>query len=323
MNAQSQLIKKIEALLPQGQSVIDAVETALDISYDAAFRRVHNKCRISIDEALKLAYYFGISTDELYGVKNNKFLVVEKSPIIDHEEKMAAYFEQSYLNLSKILKQKNAHIYYSAKDLSLFYTLDDSHLSRFKYFVWLKILQPDFKPHSFDSFAPRTETLSAAKKLGSLYQHLEKIEIWDLTTVNSTLKQIQYYFALGQLSIESALQITDGLKNLLANLENDLLCDKGNTTLYYGELLLLNNNVLVVAPMQYSLFVPHNILSYFQTHQTDICEKTEQFLYRQLKSCKKLNSSVDKDIRLFFGKLHQKVEALITWINSSSVLDFD
>lgn len=323
MYMQSRLIQKIQNHLSVEKSLIEAVAIVLDISYDAAFRRVHNKCRISIDEAFKLAFYFGISMDELFNGNDGKHLLVEKSLTIDSEEKMAAYFEQSYTNLNKILKQRDTHMYYSAKDLPIFYTLGNNILSRFKYFVWLKILHPTFKSSSFETFAPRTETLSAAIKLGSLYKNINKTEIWDLTTVNSTLKQVQYYFSLDQLSQKSALQITYGLSALLKELEINLLQGKDNTTLFYSELVLLNNNVLVITPEQYSLYVPHNILSYFQTHQIEICRKTEQFLKHQLKSCKGLNSSGEKDIKLFFGKLYKKTDALADWIKSSTVLDFD
>ena len=58
---------------------------------------------------------------------------------------------------------------------------------------------------SFENYAPSITLIEAGKKLGNLYYDLNTIEIWDITSVNSTLKQIHFYHQAGQIKTETAL----------------------------------------------------------------------------------------------------------------------
>jgi len=60
------LIQIIQRKLGKQQSVIEAIAVALDISYDAAHRRISMKSRFSIEETIRLAKTFEISLDHLF-----------------------------------------------------------------------------------------------------------------------------------------------------------------------------------------------------------------------------------------------------------------
>lgn len=309
--------------LPKNTSTIEAVATALDISYDAAHRRVSLKSKFSIDESVTLAKYYNISLDRLFETTATQFVSIEKTKHIETEEELQYYFEDSYNSLLPLLKQKESEILYSAKDLPLFYNLNGDALSRFKYYVWLKLLNPKLALHSFENFAPKPALIEAGKKLKSLYSNLNTTEIWDITSVNSTLKQIHFYFQAGQTTTATALQLCELLKELIVSIAKKLVNNTSDFKLYYNELHLMNNNVLVSTPSTQMLYVPFTLLSYYKTSDIHTCKEAQVFLNKQLQNSKLLNTAGEKERNTFFNKIYAKIDALSNLIKATQILDFE
>lgn len=316
-------LEEIRKELPANQSLIDAVAVALDISYDAAHRRTSLKSKFSLEEGILLARYFNLSLDSLFGTAKGQFVSVEKTKQITSEEELALYFESSYNSLLPLLNKGNGRIYYSAKDIPIFYTLSDDRLSHFKMYVWLKLLDKKYRDKSFENFQPRLTTIQSAKKLGALYQNIPATEIWDVTTINSTLKQIHFYYKAGQLAAETALELCMLLKELLNSISLKVISKKSPLTLYYNELLLMNNNVLITSENQQSLFVPFSMLSYYLTSDIITCRQAKEYFHKQLKHSKLLNTSGEKEQNAFYNKMMQKVDALHRLISAEQLLDFE
>ena len=320
---QKQFIDQIRKELPQGKSLNDSIATILDISYDAAHRRTSLKSKFSLEESLTLAKHFNISLDALFGTTEEEYVAVQKTQQISNEQELQAYFENSYRSLLPLLDQKDGVIYYSAKDIPLFYNIGNDRLSHFKMYVWLKLLDKTYRDKNFDSFSPQVSTLQSAQKLGELYQNLPTIEIWDTTTINSTLKQIHFYYKAGQLTSKTALELCLLLKDLLNEISKKVISRKYQFKLYYNELLLMNNNVLILTKHQKSLFVPFNMLSYYTTSDQRTCNQAQKYFEKQLKHSKLLNTSGEKEQNTFYNKMMAKVDALYQLIQAENVLDFE
>ena len=320
---QQEFLKHLKSNLPPNTSLIEAVSTGLDISYDAAHRRTSLKSKLSLDESVTLAKYFNISIDRLFEILDTDYVVVEKTKRINNELELAKYFKNSYESLQPLLKQNESSILYSAKDIPIFYTVGDDLLSRFKIYVWLKLLDYSFSNKTFEQFSPKVDTLTSAKALGSLYQNLNTVEIWDITTINSTLKQIHFYNQAGQISNEIAIRLCNSLKELIKQIAYKIDDPGSNYHLYYNELLLMNNNVLVSTPNQKSLYVPFSILSYYLTNDIQTCKQAEEYLNQQLQHSKLLNASGEKEKRTFFNKINSKINALQQLIEATEILDFE
>ncbi|WP_299111168.1 helix-turn-helix domain-containing protein [uncultured Winogradskyella sp.] len=320
---QEQLLEKLKTELPHATSLNEAIATALDISYDAAHRRSSGKSKFSLEESVRLAKYYNLSLDRLFENTKDDIIAVEKTKPIHNELELQTYFDNSYNSLKPLLNQNESRILYSAKDIPLFYTLESNLLSRFKMFVWLKLLDPTMVSKGFESFSLKVATLQSAKALGSLYQNLNTTEIWDVTTVNSTLKQIHFYKEAGLISNSTALELCKDLKHLIFIISKKVNPSNEQYLFYYNELLLMNNNVLVSTPLQKSLFVPFTILSYYQTSDKITCLEAEDFLKKQLQSSKLLNTAGEKEKLSFFNKIYAKIDALYQLIEATQVLDFE
>lgn len=320
---QNVLLQEIKSVLPKRKSLNDAIATALDISYDAAHRRTSLKSKFSLEESLLLARYFNLSLDALFGMSQRQFVSIEKTMQITNEKELQEYFENSYNSLLPLLNTKNCEVYYSAKDIPIFYTLGSSCLSKFKFYVWLKLLDKSFRNKSFEKYHPSLSITQSAKKLGELYQGLSATEIWDTTTINSTLKQIHFYYKAGQVTLEKAITLCEDLRELLNEISLKVVSKKYSFKLYYNELLLMNNNVLVITPEKQSLFVPSSMLSYFRTSDRLTCMEAKRYFDKQLYHSKLLNTTGEKEQNIFYNKMIQKVEALKKMIEAENVLDFE
>lgn len=296
----SVLRKKIK-----GQSLIEAVALALNISYDAAHRRVSSKSKFSIDEAVILCRHYKISIDAI--LTGNNVVVLEKTQEITSAHDMQAYFEQSAHYLDGFAQKENVALYYAAKDIPLFYTIGGTLLSKFKLFVWMELLAGNgSKPFEDFSFAPNVQQF--VERIKAVYDKAQVHEIWNDTTINSTLQQIFYFFESGLLSQANASLLYDDLETLLANVEQKSAEAGSNFHLYYNELLILNNNVIVSAPEKTTMFIPYTALGYFITEDETTCQKAGEYFQRQMKASKSLNLSGTRDRKVFFNKAMRKIE---------------
>jgi len=320
MNNQDILLKAIRKHIAVSASIIEEIAAVLSISYDAAHRRVSQKSKFSIDETIALCRHYSLSMDLLF--TDSTKVIVEKTAEIHSLADMEAYFRHSAENISSFLNYPGAKMYYSAKDIPLFYTIGGTLLSKFKLYVWLNLLAGTQNQDTFENFTVDQSLLEHNQKLKNVYENVEVNEIWNDTTINSSLQQIYYFFQSGLLSLANARLLCADLKTILKSAE-DRCCNEGSRfNLYYNELLILNNNVLLSAPEKQSLFVPYTMLGYFITGDAATCNNTLDFFKRQIKSSKSLNQSGTRDRKLFFNRALQKIDFYLQKIESEIDLGF-
>jgi len=320
MDNQDILLKAIRQKLGVQTSVIDAIASVLNISYDAAHRRVSQKSKFSIEETITLCRHYALSMDVLFSDGNK--VIVEKTAEIRNMAGMEAYFKHSAENISSFLQYPGAKMYYSAKDIPLFYTIGGTLLSKFKLYVWLNLLAGTQNQDNFEAFTVDKSLLENSTKLKAVYDNVEVHEIWNDTTINSTLQQVYYFYQSGLLNFSNAQLLCADLKAILKTAEDRCCNGSTNFHLYYNELLILNNNVLLSAPQKQSLFVPYTMLGYFITSDAPTCTSALDFFKHQVKNSKSLNESGTRDRKLFFNKAHQKIDFYLQRMETEVDLGF-
>ena len=306
MNNQETLLKAIRHKVGKSASLIDEIAAVLGISYDAAHRRVSQKSKFSIEESVTLCRHYALSMDVLFAGSNK--VIVEKTAEIRSMKDMEAYFRHSAENIIAFRDYPGTKMYYSAKDIPLFYTIGGTLLSKFKLYVWLNLLTGTQNQQSFENFTVDQALLQHSQQLKAVYEGVEVNEIWNDTTINSSLQQIFYFFQAGLLTLANARLLCADLKAILTAAEDRCCREGSNFNLYYNELLILNNNVLITAPERQSLFVPYTMLGYFITDDAGTCGNALDFFKHQVKNSKSLNQSGTRDRKLFFNKAGQKVD---------------
>ena len=304
MKHQEILLARIRNLMPKNISLNDEIAKILDISYDAAHRRVSMKSKFSIEETITLCKYYSISMDTLFGDKN--YLLVEKTKKIETLSDFKDYFRKTNEVLSHMDTQETT-IYYAAKDIPMNYTVSGTLFSKFKFFIWFTLLNKK-QSSSFEKFTFEESVLNENNNLKTFFENTKRIEIWNDTTINSSLQQVNYFFEAGLLNYNNALLILKDIAEIINSIEKKCELDTLNFQLFYNELLILNNSVLFTSKEKSAFFLPYNALGYYVTSDLKTCKEQEQYITNQISNSKSLNQSGKKDRKIFFNKMHQKIE---------------
>lgn len=302
---QEALLKEIRRKIGD-RSLNDEIANILNISYDAAHRRTSLKAKFSFEEALELAKHYQISLDQFLGTENQ--LVVKRTQPVRTTEDLLNYFENSLKILDVFHNITNSQVFYSAKDIPFFYTISDSILSRFKFYVWMNLLNQDQFLSPFNEFkiqyhSPKNELLI------ELYEKQNVTEIWNDTTIMSALRQISFYSEIGLLKKEEAILILEDLKRLLENLEYKTI-HQPNFQIFANDLVILNNSILFKNDQQCSFFVPFSMFGYMMTNDKITCQDSLSYFEHQIKNSRSLNTSGNRDRKVFFNTMQQQIDHL-------------
>ncbi|MFY8186767.1 MAG: hypothetical protein ACOVLC_02295 [Flavobacterium sp.] len=318
MNNQEVLLREIRKQLSSSSSLNEEIAAVMQCSYDAAHRRVSGKSKFSIDETVLLANHFNISMDKLF-LKNDK-VVVEKTIEITSLKDMLSYFKKSAERIEQLATNEKATLYYSAKDIPLFYFMDGTIMSKFKAYVWLILLNPNETRVSFEDFVIDESFMEHTQKLKKIYEKANVKEVWNDTTINSSLQQILYFYESGLLNFKSATALYLDLKRILNLIKDKTI--KPNYSIYYNELILLNNNMLIETEEKLTMFIPYTLLGYFITDNKESCQNVHQFFNQQILNSKALNQSGIKDQNLFFNRAFRKIDYYLERLNNQVDLLF-
>lgn len=319
MKNQEVLINQIRKQLSEKDSLNDVIASVLNVSYDAAHRRVSGKSKFSIDESVQLASHFNISLDGLFFQKDK--IIVEKTLEINNLSDMLQYFKNSAQTIEKLSQEPGTILYYSAKDIPLFYFMEGTIMSKFKAFVWLKLLNSEFKDLHFENFVIDEAFLDTMQKLQTSYYKVDTKEIWNDTTINSSLQQILYFYESDQLTFNTAKALFSDLRRILNNIKKKTNSPNSKFQLYYNELILLNNNLLFQSKNQLTMFVPYTLLGYFVTNNKPSCNNVQQWFEQQIVNSKPLNSSGIKEQNQFFSKANRKIDFYVQQLNREVGID--
>lgn len=303
MNPQDLLLQDIRRQAKPA-SINDEIASVLNISYDAAHRRVSGKSRFSIDETAALAAHYNLSLDTLF--LGNKKVIVEKTIEISTLEDMLHYFAQSAERLRRLTDYPDAALYYFAKDIPIFYFMDATILSKFKAFAWLNMLNPNLPRTTFENFVVTESFLEHTQKFKKVYDSIDVREIWSDNTISSTLQQVIYFYDAGLLGYKSAKAIFNDMKRIIGVLSEK--CDNPKFSLYHNELLLLNNDVLVEGNGKQTLFVPYTLLGYFVTDNDESCRNVAAFFDQQVRNSVALSHAGIRERNRFFNNASRKID---------------
>jgi len=308
---QERLLKEIRKKIGE-KSLNDEIANILNISYDAAHRRTSLKAKFSLEEALELAKYFQISLDQFQ--TSDRQIIVRKTSVVTETEDLKAFFQNNLNVFENLPLSKGMTIYYSAKDIPFFYTLSDSMLSRFKVYVWMNLLNSKQVFIPFMQFSPPDFKLDT-KELRKKYEEQNVIELWNNSTISSILQQILFYSETGHLKQSEALIILNELTELIQYIEekteNNL-----KFQLYENELMHLSNDIFFHHPQQSLFAIPTNMFGYILINDEKTCTETLNYFEHQIKNSKSMNTSGNRDRKIFFNRMYTQIEDLKKKLNT-------
>jgi hypothetical protein len=321
--------QQIKDKLPPHLSLVDEIAEKLGLSYDSAYRRMRGEKSLSFEEVMQLASHFSISLDSLGGIASDTISFRYRT-INDKTFTFTDYLQAIDNNLTQILKIPGAEMFYAAKDTPLFHHFNMKELSAFKIFAWEKTIL------GFEKMENRRFRLDECDysqvdlgRQGLLkYMQVPSVEIWNDETINSTIRQIDFYHESGLfIKKEEAGLIVDQLLEWLLHMQKQAEVGykflygtepqgkEGNYQLYNNEVILCDNTVLVDSGTVKTAFITHNAMNYMVSSNVDFCDVTYKWLRNLMKRSTLISSVSEKQRNRFFRVITDRVQQLKTRVS--------
>ena len=327
---EEKLFNYIKKKLPKNNSFIDEISDVLDISYDAAYRRVNGKTTLSFQEALELTNHYKIPIYSLYDLSTDNSLFVNKNHFSNSNDGLEGFYKEVSAAVRLFSKYEKADILYAAKDIPVYHTPVNSLYAKFRMYAYLNILSDssDKKMTPLHKFSPKQTTIDEALSFKKSFYRLKTTDVWSDTTINSSLYQIYYFYETKLIKKEEALQLCDEVLEMITGVEQKAITEVWNDErdlkyeLYYNKLINLNNTVYLRSEKTNALLVPYTSLSHIRIEDEKTCEEIETYFKKQLQFSKKISGSAEVDRRMFFTSMYDKIEQLKHQIEIKSSISF-
>lgn len=325
MNAealQQQLFTDIKRKIGESASAADEIAKLLEISSDSAYRRLRGEKMISLDELYKLCTHYKVSLDQMMDIQTGIFhfqgqLLDSKTYRYD-EYLIATLHWLAYFN-----SFKEKEYYYLCKDMPIFHHFYFRELATFKYFFWLKTVFsfPDFAKRKFKVDDYPEEYSVLGKKILSTYNQIPSVEIWNLESINTMIRQMEYYRD-NQLfeSDKDALKVYEALEKYFDHLQRQAelgykydMSDPekkplGKFRMYFNEWILLDNNMMAVLDNTKLSIVPHTAINYMICRDHVFTENQYQFTQNLMQRSTQISEVSEKERSRFFRLLRERIE---------------
>jgi transcriptional regulator with XRE-family HTH domain len=312
----------IKSVLPAHMSFVDEVAEVLNISNDSAYRRIRGEKSISIDEMQQLAIHFNISIDQLLHLKSGSF-IFSGELAGPGEYVFEKWLENIYNQLSLINSFNQKHLYYLAKDLPLMAQFIEPDLLAFKSFLWRRsILQYDnMRGMKFSFSDTKPEHLEMGKKIDGIYRQIPTTEIWNLESINSTIRQIEFYKEAKMFdSDDDVIKLYGAIVRIINHLEmqaeSGLKFAIGSSpagsgaayNLLWNDLVLGDNTVMFEMDDRRITILNHSVINFIYT--TDV--RFNNYIFGMMQNLARRSTQLsrvgEKDRYRFFNRLRDKVK---------------
>lgn len=334
MKMQDALFTKIRETMDNPKELAKDMQELLNISSDAAYRRLRGETALSIDEAYKLGYNYKISLSDLENFRNDHVTFIRR-PFINNVESFEYFMMQSLEQLQALTKDPDHLMLYTAKDVPVFYQYKYRELGAFKIYVWMRsIYDIDKINGAYYSLSDIPERLlELAQQQWEAYSKINSLEIWNDTTLSSLINQIQYFYEAGMLNgKEEALLLCDQIQDMLKviykqAIHGQRVDENGDPThisskLYYNEVLIMDNNILSRIKGRLIYNIPYAAVNFLSTGNEELAGDMYDYILRQAHKSSYMTDVSEKDRNRFFLRLRNKVDALRTRIENNSPFEF-
>ena len=318
---QLQFFQHIKSILPEHISLVDEIAGLLDISNDSAYRRIRGEKQISLDEMQKLAVHYKISIDQFLNLQANSY-IFSGELAASGEYVFEQWMENVLQQLTFMGSFAHRHMYYLAKDIPIMEQFMVPELLAFKSFLWRRsILQyASMKGSKFSLADADPAHLEMGRKVVEAYMRIPSTEIWNLETINSTIRQIEFYREANMFKAEEDVKkIYIGLIGLLDHLE--LQAESGSKflpggkpgsglayNLFWNDLVTADNTILAELDLKKITFLNHSVINFISTTDTRFNSFMFGNMQNLIKRSTQLSQVGEKERYRFFNRLRDKMK---------------
>lgn len=324
---QEVFIKHLKQVIPSNVSLVDDIADLLKISNDSAYRRLRNETELSLDETYKICKHYRISIDSVFSNKGDS-VTCNYIKLTDSADNFETYLNSLLIQLTRLQKADDAKVIYAAEEIPIFHSFFSKELAAFKLFYWQRSVLnvPEYQSKKFDWDLIPEKQLQLAVDIYQAYLEVPSTEIWTEETINTTIKQIDYYFESGAFKEkEDAILVLLELKKMVQAInryaENENKNEKNKSSkapfnLYNSDLVIGTNCIHInVSGAVYS-YISFNTMNSLTTGNQQFCEEIEHWTKNLIKKSTLISGIAEKQRFQFFSKAYKAIDLSIERIKN-------
>lgn len=297
----------------------------LGVNLDAAYRRIRGATALTLEDTKRLCLQYRISFDSVISFESSQ-IPFRFTPMFNDAFNIMDYLGDINKQLQTLAQNNDGEFVITAMDLPYFKQFGYTALSRFKLFFWQKsvlhlenlrdvLFQWDDK--RFDEYD------SVTRSIFLNYNQIPSTEIWTTETIDSALKQVQYYLESGLFADKaSAVRICQDILELLERVEEEArLGQKVYSTpdklyrasfqLYQSDTYLSNNSIQAMINGDVYTYVSFNSFNSLMSNSVRFSGECTRWI-EQIRAKSILLSQVSERLRYqFFLEMRLKVEDML------------
>jgi len=322
LDVQQLFFQHVKAKLPSHISLVDEIAEFLQISNDSAYRRIRGEKAVSFPELQKLCIHYKVSLDSFLHLQSDSFIFTSKLKSAS-DSSFEEWIENVLAQLQLFSSYKEKHVYYLLKDIPPYVHFLMPELVRFKIFFWMKSIlgYKNLKGVKFDLEDSRYDKFDGiAKKITDLYVKIPMTEIWNPESIDSTLRQINFYREAGSFKNPADIALLyNRVEELINHLEKQAELGlkfypnqeptpaSSEYRMYVNELILGDNTIFAKIGDSQITFLNYGVLYIAYTMNERFNKAMSENLDNLITKSSMISKSGEKERVQFFNKLREKI----------------
>lgn len=318
---QQRIFNSIKIQLPQGEKLSNILQDMLNISQDAAYRRLRGDVPLTIHETKILCDAYKLSFDDYGEIKPGR-VQFTYNPLVSIDMNYKSYLQGLRDGLEMIRSLEDVHMIITVNESPLFQLFNLPHVTRFKFFFWAKtyLKMPEYQHEKFKREKIDKESLAIGMQAMNYYNSIPTTEIYGPETLRGTLRQLEFYFASHQFEDPSyILEILDNLTELVEHMRreaelgvkftrnNEPPTSGHEFNMYKNDTYIADNTYLIKWKEGATVYISHNILNYLVTSDPYYTEETEKVVSKLRDNSSLISKINARDRDQFFGNLERTI----------------
>ena len=334
---QAKFFQLVKERIDSNISFVDELADMLELSTDSAYRRMRGETSLTFEELALLSKRFNISVDSLMESETNE-LTFQFQPLKEDGFNFIEYLKYIEQNMKLIEAEEDKEVIYIANEIPLFHLLHVPEVASFKLFFWQKTILDfsQFREQRFKLGKVDEQVNELSRSLRDLYCRIPSTEIYHSETVDTTLKQIEYYFDSGYFEVrEEAMHLLNKVEVLIKHIRNQ--CEVGykfkqqeagqapeftgdrkqdNYTVFHNDVLHTDNTILVRLGSRYLSFLTSNGISSLSTMNEKFYHESVRAIGVLKRRATLISGTSEKERNRVFENYFRKIERLRARLDS-------
>ncbi len=324
---QTKLFQQIEMRIQSGEKLPEKVAQILNISSNAAYKRIKGITALNLDDLVKLSTHFSISLDSI--ILNLEDNVVFQFSALSGQPRSYSEFLQPIFQLSELIghfPKDQFNLHYATNEIPIFHYFSFKEMNYFKYYMWAwsawEFENTKVKKMSFEKpIDANDQFLIYTEKIKERYVQIPSTEFISETALHNTTQQIKYFLSIDRYeSPEDALKMCQSLREVIKHIVKMAEVGKkflpGETPnndspdffLFHNEITQSNNMMIAETPIGDHVFATFDNPNLLHTQNEKVIQYSKDWFNKQKKRSLSLSKETEKNRYKFFKIMFDHID---------------